>query len=110
MKSVFKSVLVALAVIQSAITYSQCKEPDFGQDRAKAETNVAIYGDALREGKYTVARSPLVWLLNNAPKLSTKIYIDAADIYDKLATAEKDPAKKQVLVDSMLLLYDLRIK
>jgi tetratricopeptide (TPR) repeat protein len=110
MKSVLKSILVALMVVQSVIIYAQCKEPDFGQDRAKAETNVAIYGDALREGKYNVARGPLVWLLINAPKLSTKIYIDAADIYDKLATAEKDVVKKQVLVDSMLLMYDLRIK
>jgi hypothetical protein len=109
--SAFKSVAFSIVLLMTVSrSFGQCKEPDFGADRPKAETCVAIYGDALRESKYKEARGPLVWLLNNSPKLSTKIYIDAADIYDKLATAEKDPALKQVLVDSMLLMYDLRIK
>jgi tetratricopeptide (TPR) repeat protein len=48
-------------------------------------------------------------MLKNAPKWNTKLYIDATDIYNNLATAEKDPVKKQVLVDSLMMLYDMRV-
>ena len=49
-------------------------------------------------------------MLQNAPKLTTKIYIDGSDIYEALADKENDEKKKTVLIDSMLLMYDLRIK
>src|SRR6185436_11885296 len=108
--SIFKCVMVGCILLGAANSFSQCKEADYGTDRAKAEACNAIYSDALTAGKYAAARGPLVWLLNNAPKIGSIIYVNAATIYDNLASAEKDPAKKQVLVDSMLLMYDLRIK
>jgi tetratricopeptide (TPR) repeat protein len=102
---------MGLAVMITALnSFGQCSVPDFGQDREKAEVMNARYSDALREGKFKEAKGPLVWLLNNAPKLTTKIYIDGADIYEALADKENDDKKKEVLVDSMLLMYDLRVK
>jgi tetratricopeptide (TPR) repeat protein len=50
------------------------------------------------------------WFLTNAPDWNVKLYIEGADVYNKLAGAEKDPAKKQVLVDSLMWFYDQRIK
>src|SRR6185436_12302919 len=72
--------------------------------------SVAVYGDAIRQGNYRAATAGLQWLLTNAPKWNTKLYIDGADIYDKLAEKETDPAKKKALVDSLMIMFDLRIK
>jgi tetratricopeptide (TPR) repeat protein len=109
MKMKMFSVLLMATVFSGNVALAQCKE-GWPQDKAKAEEALAIYGDAIKAGKYRDAVPSLRWLLNNAPKLSTKIYIDGAEIYDKLADKETDPAKKQVLIDSMLTMYDLRIK
>jgi tetratricopeptide (TPR) repeat protein len=49
-------------------------------------------------------------MLINAPKWNTKLYVDAATIYDGLATAEKDPAKKKIFIDSLMIIYDLRLQ
>ena len=49
-------------------------------------------------------------MMVNAPNWNTKLYVDAATAYDGLATQEKDAAKKKVLVDSLMLIYDLRLK
>ncbi|MFZ9980563.1 MAG: tetratricopeptide repeat protein [Cyclobacteriaceae bacterium] len=87
---------------------AQCKG-DFGADKPATELKLALYGDAFKAQKYQEAKGPLQWLLINAPRISTKIYIDGVDIYDKLAGAETDPSKKQVLVDSVMAIYDLRI-
>lgn len=109
---VLRNTLMAALVLASLGAVAQCKTPEYPAEpavRAKAEENLAIYGDAVKAGDYKTAKSPLLWLIANAPKISRQIYIDGADMYDKLATTEKDLAKKQVLIDSMLVMYDLRI-
>lgn len=89
---------------------SQCREFKWPENRAKADECVAIWGDAMKQGNYRQAVAPLRWMMNNAPNWNTKLYIDAADVYDELAEKEKDPARKRVLVDSLLMIYDMRIK
>jgi len=89
--------------------YGQCKE-GWPQDKKKAEECVVIYTDAYKAKNYRGATSSLQWMLVNAPKWNTKLYIDGTDIYDNLAQKEQNPAKRKILVDSMLLLFDLRAK
>jgi len=106
-----KSSMLGLAFVflTSVSALSQCKEVKWPENKAKAEESVAIYSDALKQGNYRGATAGLQWMLSNAPQWQTKLYIDGTEIYNKLATAEKDPAKKQVLVDSLMMLYDMRI-
>lgn len=92
------------------IALAQCKEFKWPENKAKADESVAIYGDAMKSGNYRGATKDFQWMLANAPQWNTKLYIDGADIYDKLAEKEADPAKKKILVDSLLMLYDMRIK
>ncbi len=111
MKMKMKSLLFGLAFIflASVSAISQCKEVKWPENRSKAEESVAIYSDALKQGNYRGATAGLQWMLVNAPQWQTKLYIDGTEIYNKLASIEKNPAKKQVLVDSMLMLYDMRV-
>jgi tetratricopeptide (TPR) repeat protein len=109
-KSVLSTMLLAGILLISGGSFAQCKETIWPEDKKKAEESLAIYGDAFKSGNYKEAKGPLLWLINNAPKVNRQIYIDAADMYDKAATAETDAAKKQILIDSMLTMYDLRIK
>jgi tetratricopeptide (TPR) repeat protein len=112
MKMNMRSSVMLLALSLGAVaSFGQCKLtwPEDPEVRAKAEEKVALYDDAKTQKNYRAAVAPLQWMLNTAPKWSTKLYIDATDIYNNLATAEKDPVKKQVLVDSLMLLYDMRV-
>jgi tetratricopeptide (TPR) repeat protein len=111
MKMNMKSLVPGLALLflSSLSAFAQCKEVKWPDDRAKAEESVAIYTDALKQGNFRGATASLQWMLTNAPQWQTKLYIDGTDIYNKLASAEKDPVKKQVLVDSLMMLYDMRV-
>jgi tetratricopeptide (TPR) repeat protein len=102
------SLLLFLSV--ATLGWSQCKEYKWPADKSKAEEQLAIYGDALKQQNYRGAVPGIQWFLKNAPNWNTKLYVDGADIYNKLAAAEKDPAKKQVLVDSLMWIYDERVK
>ena len=112
-KNLMTGLIVLVSLLVSVSSFGQCKTPVYPDDpamRSKAEVNLALYSDAFREKKYKVAKGPLLWLIANAPQLTRQLYIDGADLYEDMAKQEKDAAKKEVLIDSMLLMYDLRIK
>lgn len=105
------ALLLLLAIAFSTnVALSQCKEYKWPEDRSKAEEQLALYGDAMKQGNYRAAVPGIRWFLTNAPDWNVKLYIDATDVYNKLATAEKDPTRKKQLVDSLMWLYDERIK
>ncbi len=102
--------VLALVVMSNATVLAQCKEFKWPEDRKRADECVAIWGDAMKQGTYRSGVAAFQWMLTAAPQWNTKLYIDGATLYDKLADAETDPGKKRVLVDSLLMIYDLRIK
>ncbi len=99
-----------LILLMANAAWSQCKEFKWPEDKAKAEEQLAIYGDAIKQGNYRGAVPGIQWFLKNAPDFNTKLYIEATDVYNRLAGAEKDAVKRQVLVDSLMWLYDERIR
>lgn len=103
------AMVVVLLLAQGSV-WAQCKEVTWPEDRKKADESVALWGDAMKQGNYRAAVLPFQWMLTNAPKWNTKLYIDGVELYDNLAEKETNPARKKILVDSMLMIYDMRIK
>lgn len=114
MKKFFAPLVLISALTVSAFSaFAQCKEwkwPESPEQKAKAEEKVSLYDDYRKNNEFIKAKSHLNWLLTNTPNLNTSIYINGSEIYQKLASAEKDATKRNILVDSLLLIYDLRIK
>lgn len=111
--SIVAGALMAALLFTATGAMAQCKEvvwPTDGAMRAKAEESKVLYEDAKNSKQYKQAAAPLNWLLVNVPQFHSSLYINAADIYDELASAEKDPARKKVYVDSLMIVYDLRMK
>jgi tetratricopeptide (TPR) repeat protein len=111
--AILKGALYFLFTSVPVMSFAQCKELMWPQDttlRAKAEEKKVLYEDALKFGPINSAAAPLNWLLANVPQLHSSVYILGADVFDKLATQEKDAARKKVYVDSLMIIYDLRIK
>jgi hypothetical protein len=106
-----KNVFFGLALIMSSFgATAQCNDYKWPQDQAKAEKYVEAYEAAYKDQNYKGATAGIQWMINNAPQWHTKLYVSGADTYDKLASQELDPTIKQKYVDSLLLIYDLRIK
>jgi len=79
------------------------------EDRATAEEKVALYFDYMNIGDYRAAANDLNWLLVNAPELNLSLYQNGSKIYEKLAEETSEAPQKQVYLDSMLLMYDIRM-
>lgn len=105
-------VLAITLVLSAGHVHAQCKDvvwPENPEMKAKAEESKVLYEDAMRAGNFKQSLAPLNWLLKNVPNFHSSLYIYGADIYDKLASQEKDPARKKVYVDSLMIVYDMRI-
>src|SRR6267154_2506637 len=107
MKNVF-SVVVFLALTASAS--AQCTEYKWPTDIAKAEKQVESFRSAMKEQNYKGATAGINWMLSNVPQWHSDLYVAAIETYDKLASQELDPATKQNYIDSLMIVYDLRIK
>jgi tetratricopeptide (TPR) repeat protein len=102
--------ITALFLSIAGMAGAQQSDWKWPEDINTAKEKNALYTDSKQMGNFREAANALSWLLVNAPDLNESIYINGAEIYDELASAEKDAAKKLQLQDSALLMYDLRIK
>lgn len=115
-KLIVTGALSLFFILSSGAAYSQCKEvvwPEDGTMKAKAEESKVLYEDAIKLGTPEAlksALSPFNWMLKNVPNHHISLYIQGGELYDKLATQEKNAARKAVLVDSLMIIYDLRVK
>src|SRR5579872_2520925 len=105
------NVFFGLALMMSSFgAYAQCSDYKWPQDQAKAEKYVDAFKTAIKDQNYKAATGGLQWMIANAPQWHSDLYVAALDTYDKLAGQEMDPATKQGYVDSLLIIYDIRIK
>lgn len=112
MKSLnIKEIVILLLLIgTSGIVQSQCNDWKWPEDKAAAEEKNVLYTDALRNSNFKAAKGPHQWLLQNAPDLNTAIYINGDKIYKGLMDEASDETQKQMYFDSLIMMYDMRVK
>lgn len=108
---IFISVLIV--AINSLATGNLNSGPDswhWGPEEDAAQSNWMNLTTSLEVKHYDEAAHPSKWLIEHAPDLNVALYVNAAKAYEALARQEKDPTRKSEIQDSVMLIYDLRIK
>lgn len=93
--------------------FAQCNEVRGLADStayAKLEANKVLYQTAVKSGQFKKAVAPLNWLLMNAPQSHSSLYDSGAVVFDKLASQERNPSRRRIYVDSLMIVYDLCIQ
>lgn len=109
MRNTLISLSCYLMIIVVNPAFPQCKDISASASPIVIEKK-ALFEDARNAKKFNNAKGPLNWLLTHAPNLGTNLYIMGAETFDALAQAEQKPERKKVYVDSLMIVYDLRIK
>lgn len=110
MKGMNKFLLVGLIALSFTKINAQCTEWNWPEDKATAEEKNVLYGDALRVDNFKAAQAPHNWLLTNAPDLQVAIYQNGEKIYKGLIEETSDEAQKDIYIDSLMIIYDMRVK
>lgn len=87
--------------------------PDWGDQPQKAKEAYARLVDYVNAENYEQAKPDAAWLIANAPKVATDVYVKAIDVYEEMedkAEKAKDKEAQRNYQDTVLLLYARRLK
>jgi tetratricopeptide (TPR) repeat protein len=90
----------------------------YGADSVNCIMNLSLYREFYKQWKQSHyknsavedAQGPWRWVFENCPRSSQNIYLDGAKIYNYKIRKESVKEAKVALVDSLMLIYDTRIK
>ena len=114
-QALFRITAIALLVFISsnAISQNYLLNPKYGPDeesRKQCAANLSLYREYFNQKNYSEAKKPWQAVLKNCPAASQNAYIHGCRMLKEWIDAEKNPARKTEILDSLLMLYDLRIE
>ncbi len=116
MKTISKLTLVLLAVfISASISFGQKGVEDgskygHGEDSIRCLTNLSLYSEFYKQNNYEDAAKPWTIVYNECPKASKNIYLHGEKMITDAIENTDNEEKREVLIDSLMRLYDKRIK
>ena len=107
-----KSIFFILLVFLTSVSIAQegWNWPEDSGLKSQAIEKQAYYKLLIAQSKFGEAMKPLNWLYENNPDLNQSIYIEGVECLDKLIKDVKDDSRKNQLKDSVLWMFDQRIK
>lgn len=109
--SLFAGVLL-VTVSTSAIAQSYLENPKYGPDeetRKECAKNISLYQTFYQQNNFKDAYKPWQNVIKICPAASINSYIRGVKLIKSRYEEVADPAQKKALVDSLMMLYDLRI-
>jgi len=79
-------------------------------DSLECLKNYSLYKESLKKKMYDYSIDPWRVMFNQCPDVTIRLYSDGIDIYKHYIKLENDETRKQGLVDTLMMIYDQRIK
>ena len=80
------------------------------EDSVQCVQNLSLYIEFFKQKNYQDAIAPWRWLIANCPKSSKKMYINGVKLMKFVIKNEKDADRKEKHIDTLMMVYDQRIK
>jgi tetratricopeptide (TPR) repeat protein len=116
MKTLAKGILITFILTLTTIfVFGQKGVEDgtkygHGQDSIDCIRNLSLYRSNIKHKDYgSITVNSWEQVYNNCPKASKYIYIDGIKMIEKKIKSTKNQTEKNVLIDSMMRIYDKRI-
>ncbi len=85
-------------------------QPRFGRDSVTCVKNWSLYSEHFRQRNFAPAIGPWRWMFLNCPRATENLYIHGATLVNFMLHNETNPAKREALIDTLLMVHDQRIK
>ena len=110
MKVLKLAMIIPLFFMLGSNAQAQGKFGATPQDSIECIKNLNFYDEEYKRNAYDAAYTPWREALRLCPKSSVNLYMRGANILRDRMNKVSDPAHKQALVDSLLMMYDKRIE
>jgi len=81
-----------------------------GEDSVRCLVNLTLSRDGVKTGNYEDAVKYWRVAFNECPQSSQYLYIDGTKMFSYFIENEKDHARKDALIDTLMMIYDQRMK
>lgn len=105
------SLLLLFAI--NGIAQAYLKEAKYGVDeeaRQQCVVALSLYGENYKQRNYDKAKPDWLKVLNICPAASQNTYIHGARMMKKWIDEEVAPSRKEEMIDSLMMIYDMRIE
>ena len=112
-KILFACTLAMIAMAASAQNLKGTAVNDrigHGQDSLEVLGSLSLYQEAYKRKSYAEAIEPWTFVFEKAPLSQVRIYKDGAWIFEQLIQQESDAGKKKEYFDTLMKIYDQRLK
>jgi tetratricopeptide (TPR) repeat protein len=109
MKNLNLFALLVLAFFSLNASAQNAACPKWGADSVKATQEISLYREFLKQNNFKDALPHWRYVFLNAPGARQTTHVDGVKLFKTLADAEKDAAKKEKYIDTILMIYDQRL-
>ena len=111
-KLLVKNYILLGLLLSTSVVFAQpgWNWPEDEEMKSTAKEKQAYYKIQTQLEDYNGTLATLTWLYQNNPELNPSIYIDGSKTIQQILKTEKDGDRKSALEDSLLWMYDQRIK
>ncbi|MDD2197012.1 MAG: hypothetical protein PHE03_05985 [Bacteroidales bacterium] len=117
MKTLLKQSILLTAIVlmfsSNAFAQNYLQNPKYGVDeeaRKECATNLSLYREQYNHRNYDMAKPYWQKVLTTCPAASQNSYIHGVRMMKIWIEAEQNPTRRVELVDSLMMIYDMRIQ
>jgi len=116
--SVFAKTNFEIKTEQLSAEFLLQQEPRYGEDSATCMINLSLYREFYKQWRASGftskavydAYGPWRWVFYNCPLASQNTYVDGTNMVEYFLRKEKSEAVKDKYIDTLMMIYDQRIK
>lgn len=110
MKKVANLIYVVVLLLISFTGKAQTDSSKYGLDSAECVKNLSLFNEYYKQGAMTDAFEPWKWVFEHCPASSKNIYVRGGGMLNHFILNEKDSSKKRAYLNTLLSMYDQRIR
>ena len=99
-----------LGILLVLLNYAVKAQENYGSDPTRCTQELSTYTEYFKQKNYEDAYTSWSWCLNNCPQSSKNIYIQGTTIIEYFIAKESDVNKKNLWIDTLMMIFDNRIK
>lgn len=108
MNTVILQLIFALFSFNLCVAQNNCSV--WGTDSIKTLHARSLWTEFFKQGNYDDAYVSWQYVFENAPGATRNTYIEGVKLLKKMIEKDTNAARREILIDTMLLVYDQRIK
>lgn len=105
-----KNLLILSIFILWILNTGNLNAQNYGEDPDNCRIHLSTYDEFFKQKNYDDAYVSWSWCFHNCPEATRNIYVHGATLMEYFISKETDAERKSAYIDTLMLVYDNRIK